>query len=150
MNLANHFIYLSWGRRPLPPALFGSSGCLLGVWCRHFDISGNHFGTSGASYLAPWDHPGRPWEQQDGLEMVVYRILFDWRVILRPVHIRFLSSRRLKFHFVSGLFTGHFVIDFWIEISTSGTSKSRFSHGRYCTNRLFMEIVFNAFRDRFL
>ena len=31
-----------------------------------------------------------------------------------------------------------------------GASQTRFWHGRYCTNRLFMEIVFNAFGDWFL
>ena len=41
---------------------------------------GNHFGTSGAprgSILPPVEHPGEPWEQQDGFEVVFYRILLD-------------------------------------------------------------------------
>ena len=32
--------------------------------------------------LAPRDHPGGPWGQQDGFEMVVYRTLFDFWLIL--------------------------------------------------------------------
>ena len=31
-----------------------------------------------------------------------------------------------------------------------GAPNSRFSHGGYCKNRLFMEIVFKEFRDRSL
>ena len=49
--------------------------------CLYFSVSGNHFPTSGAprrTILAPRDHPGGPWEQQAGLEVVVYRILLDW------------------------------------------------------------------------
>ena len=58
------------------------------------------------------DHPGRPWEQQDELETVVYRTLFDFGVILGPVYISFLSSRTSKFRFCfSGLFPGHLFID---------------------------------------
>ena len=68
---------------------------LLGVaiWgsrCLYFDILGNHFSTSGTPWggmLAPRDRPGGPWEQQDGLEMVGYRILFDFGMILGPVYI---------------------------------------------------------------
>ena len=42
---------------------------------------------------------------------------------------------------------GYFLIDFWIEISMLGTSRSSFSHGMYCKKRLFMEIVLNEFRN---
>ena len=57
--------------------------------------------------MAPRDHAGGPWEQQDGLEMVVYKILFDFGVILGPVYISFLSSRTPKFRFFfSGGFLG--------------------------------------------
>ena len=59
-------------RRPL----VGSSGCLLGVWCLHFNFLGDNFGTLGASeeaILALRDPPGGLWEQQDGFEVVVYR-----------------------------------------------------------------------------
>ena len=36
---------------------------IWGAWCLHFDIPGNHFGTSGAPWgaiLAPRDHLGGP------------------------------------------------------------------------------------------
>ena len=75
--------------------------------------------------MAPRDHAVGPWEQQDGLEMVVYRILFDSGVILGPVYISVLSSRSLKLRFF--LFgTSHFLSipeskfddwDFQIEVS---------------------------------
>ena len=71
--------------------------------------------------MAPWDHPGGPWGQQDGLEVVVSMLLVDFGVVLGPVYISFLISMSLTFHFVSGLFPGKFV--FVIEISTLETSK---------------------------
>ena len=72
----------------------------LGVF--HRDILGDHFSTSGASrgvILAPRDHAGGPWEQQDGFEMVAYRILLDFGVIFGPVYITFLSSKILKYRY---------------------------------------------------
>ena len=66
------------------------------AWRLHFNISGNHFGTSGEPWgaiLAPRGRPGGPWEQQDGLEVVLYRILYDLGVILGLACISFLSSR---------------------------------------------------------
>ena len=52
--------------------------------------------------------------QQDGLEMVVDRILFDFGMILGPVYINLLSSRTLKFRFVlfSGLVSRSFLYRF--------------------------------------
>ena len=75
-------------------------------WLFGVDILGNNFSTSGASWggiLAPRDHLGGLWEQQDGLEVVIRSILFDFGVILGPVHISFFSSRRLRFHSFFGL-----------------------------------------------
>ena len=54
-----------------------------------------------------------------------------------------------KFPFCLGLFPAHLFIDFGIDMSMFGTSKSWFSHGRYCKKRLVMEIVFSEFRDGF-
>ena len=71
---------------------------IWGARCLHFDILGDYFsipGAPGAAILAPQDHAGGPWEQQDGFEMVVYRILFDLGMVLGPVYISFLSSRNL-------------------------------------------------------
>ena len=68
---------------------------IWGARCLHFDILGDNFSTSGAplgAILAPRGHPGGPWEQQDGLEMVIYRILPDFRVISRRVYISFLKK----------------------------------------------------------
>ena len=55
---------------------------------------------------------GGPWEQQDGVEMVVYRILIDFGLILTPVYISFLNSRSLKFRFLFGLVSRPFVYRF--------------------------------------
>ena len=38
-------------------------------------------------------------------------------------------------------------IDFWLENSMFGISQTRFSHGKYCKNRLLVEIAFYAFGD---
>ena len=71
----------------------------IAIWearCLHFDIPGNYFNTPGASQrtiLAPRDRPGKPWEQQDGLEVIVYMILFDLGVIAGFVYIGFSNSR---------------------------------------------------------
>ena len=62
----------------------------------YFSVSENHFPTSGAprrTMLAPRNHPRGPREQQDGLEVVVYTILFDLGLVLGPVYIGFLLSR---------------------------------------------------------
>ena len=48
------------------------------------------------------------------------------------------------------LFAGHLFIDFCLEISMFGTSKSLFSHGKYGKKRLFMEFVFKEFLDQLL
>ena len=53
------------------------------------------------------------------------------------------------FFFVS-LFSGHLFIDYWLEFSTFGTSKSRFSPGMYCKHWFFTEIVFYELRHRSL
>ena len=73
---------------------------LLGVaiWrtrCLYFGTLGNHFGISGAprgSILPPRNHPGETWEQQDGLEVVVDRILSGFGVIFRPCFESFLGT----------------------------------------------------------
>ena len=67
-----------------------------GARCLHFDILGEHFNTSGepsGPILAPRGHFGGQWGQQDGFEMVLYRILIDFGVIVGPVYIYFWSSR---------------------------------------------------------
>ena len=48
-----------------------------------------------------------------------------------------------------GLPPSYFLIHFWIDISTFGTSKTS-SRMKFCTNRFFVAIVFNDFQDRFL
>ena len=56
----------------------------------------NHFSTSGPPWetiLAPRDHPGGPWEQQDGHEVVRSRLLIDFGMMLRPILRGFLAPR---------------------------------------------------------
>ena len=40
------------------------------------------------------------------------QVFIDLGVILGPVYFSFWGSRSLQFHFVSGLFPGHFFMDF--------------------------------------
>ena len=56
----------------------------------------------------------------------------------------------LKIYLFLGLFPSHLFIDSLRDFSTFGTSKSLFSHGSYCNNRFFMEIVFKRIRERIL
>ena len=74
---------------------------------------GDYFTTAGVPRGANLvqDNPGRPSEQQDGHEIVLFRFLSDLGVVLGPVYIRFLSSGTLKFRFFSGLFPGHLFSD---------------------------------------
>ena len=126
---------------------------IWGAWRLDFNILGNNFGTSGAPWgaiLAPRDHLGGPWEQQDGHEVVRSRIFIDFGVILEPVYRSFLNSGRSKLHFVSGLIPEGFFIDFCVEISSFGHRNSRFSHGKYCKNQLWTKLVFCKFRTRTL
>ena len=65
--------------------LLSSSQLPFGVRCLHFGTLQNHVGNSGASQgtiLAPRDHPGRPYDQQDGREVVWNRFSIDSRVML--------------------------------------------------------------------
>ena len=53
---------------------------------------GSQFGVSEApseAILAPRDHPGGPWEQQDGHEVARHRILVDFGMISGPVYVSF-------------------------------------------------------------
>ena len=57
---------------------------------------GSHFGISGAPWeaiLASRDHPGGPWEQEDGQEVANNRIFVDFRMISGPVYASFWSSK---------------------------------------------------------
>ena len=63
----------------------------------------SHFGVSGAPWeaiLAPRDHPGGPWEQQDGHEVVNNRIFIDFGVISGLVYVIFWDSKCLKVSFI--------------------------------------------------
>ena len=72
---------------------------------------GSHFGVS----VAPWeailaplrDHPGGPWEQQDGHEVANNRIFVDFGMISGLVHVGFPGpkcfKKRFTFRFVSML-----------------------------------------------
>ena len=59
---------------------------------------GGHFGVTGApreAILAPRDHPGGPWEQQDGPEVVNNRVLVDFVLVLGLFYVNF-GFRMLK------------------------------------------------------
>ena len=77
----------------------------------HFGSTlGGNFGTSGAPWeaiLAPRDHPGKPWEEQDGHEVANDRIFVDFGVISGLVCIGFQVHNALKIVLFLGLFLGH-------------------------------------------
>ena len=63
---------------------------------------GSHFGVSEAHWeaiLAPRDHPGGPWEQQDGHEVANDRIWADFGVISGPVSVGVLEFKMCMFLF---------------------------------------------------
>ena len=79
----------------MPPAPELLANAIWGVWCLHFGTLGYHFGTSGAPWgtiLASREHPGGPWEQQDGFEVVDFIILLDFGVILGSYFESFLGT----------------------------------------------------------
>ena len=69
----------------------------------HFgSTSQNHFGTSGAPWdaiFAPRNHPGGPWEKQDGHEVANNRIFVDLGVISGLVSVSFWVQNALEFFF---------------------------------------------------
>ena len=132
--------------RPLPLALFAPRGChlegLVPPFYTPWDLLAprEHLG---GTILAPRDHPGGPCEQQDGHEVARNRIFIDFKVNL-------VEHRGLTFYFCFGLVSKSSFIDFRIEISMLGAPNSKLSHGAYCKNLLFTEIVLYGIRDRFL
>ena len=61
---------------------------------------GSHVGVSDAPWeaiFALWNHPGEPWEQQDGHEVATDRILVDFRMISGPVSVSVWVSEYVKF-----------------------------------------------------
>ena len=76
---------------------------VLGAISASGSISGGYFGTSGAPWgaiLAPRDHPGGPWEQQDGLEFANNRILVDLGMIPGFVYVSFWGPKCIKNLFI--------------------------------------------------
>ena len=92
-------------RRPLLTSRDCHLGALvlpfLTVWEPFWQLGstwGGHFGFSGApreAILAPRDHPGGPWEQQDGHEVVNDMILVDFGMIWGLVYISLLGVRSI-------------------------------------------------------
>ena len=76
---------------------------IWGAWCLLFEVLGAHSGTSGAPWgaiSAPRDHPGEPWEQQDGFEVVENRIFIDLGMIWGFVYVSCWVSKCFKIRFV--------------------------------------------------
>ena len=94
-------VALSWYIRLIASSwsnetLSAPGGCQLGgflvppIW-----YPGDHFGTSGApwgTFFAPPDHPGGPWEQQDGHDGVRNGIFIDFELIWGPYFEIFLDT----------------------------------------------------------
>ena len=62
----------------------------------YFDI----LGVPWEAILAPRDHPGGPWEQQDGHEVANDRILVEFGVTSGPVYVSFWDSKCVKNLFI--------------------------------------------------
>ena len=76
---------------------------------------GSNFGVSGEPWeaiLAPRDHPGGPWEQQDGHEVANDRIFVDFGMISGFVYFSFGGSKCVTNHFIVKLISRSFVIEF--------------------------------------
>ena len=100
----------------MPPAPFDFSGLPFGSLGASFfefwepfwflgSTLGDHFGVSATweAILAPRDHPGGPWEQQDGHEVVRNRIFIDFGVIVGPYFESCCWHRGLEFKLLFGL-----------------------------------------------
>ena len=59
-----------------------------------------HLGSTLGAILAPGDHPGGPWEQQDGHEVANNRIFVDFGMISGPVYVSFWNSKYVKNRFL--------------------------------------------------
>ena len=122
--------------------LLALRGCHLRGLCLHFSVPGHHLSTLGApqrTILAPRD---RPWERQDGHEVVRNRIFIDFEVILGHVYISLLSSRNWKCLFSSG----HFLYRYLRGNVDAGSSQVKvFLQGKYCKHQLSTEVFFMNF-----
>ena len=75
---------------------------------------GGSFGVSGAPWeaiVAPRDHPGGPWEQQDGHEFANDRIFVDFGMISGLVYVSFWDSKCMNFLFMFILLSRSFFND---------------------------------------
>ena len=70
-----------------------------------------HFGNSEV-ILATRGHPGRPWEQQDGHEVVRSMTFIDFGVILEPVYVSFCYFKTLDMSLFSGVLPEPFLYRF--------------------------------------
>ena len=75
-------IFAPWEHLGKP---FWHLGTTMGI---HFGISGAHW----EAILALRDHPGGPWEQQDGHEVARHRIFVDFGMISGPISVSFWGS----------------------------------------------------------
>ena len=79
------------------------------------------------------------WEyHQNGCNGSLEWFLYSFMSVFQP-------QNPLKFVLFLSLFLCYLFIDFWLDFATSGTSKSWFSHWRYCKNRLFVESFLKNF-----
>ena len=96
--------------------------------------------------MAPRDHSGGPWEQQDGHEVVWNRIFIDLGVILGLVYTIFFDFKTLGILFFSGLFLGQLKfrrLGLQIRgLRKEGLAKVNFSHKLFFMNSGAILIVF--------
>ena len=98
--------------------------------------------------LATPGHPGRPWEEQDGHEVVGNMIFIDFGVILEPVYVSFLTSRRSTCQFLSGVLPEPFLYRFLNRIFKSRDSKFEVFAQKVLHKSTFRQNHFCEFRNR--
>ena len=75
------------------------------------DHLGESFWCLGSAILVPRDHPGGPWEQQDGHKVARHRIFVDLGVISGFVSVSFWASKSGKNRLIFRLVFKSFFID---------------------------------------
>ena len=90
----------------------------------HLEACCLHCTTLG-TILSAWDHPGGPWEQQEGHVGVRSKIFSDFGLISGTHFESFLSSDGLNSVFFWSLFPGHFLHRFLVAMNDSWSSQNK-------------------------
>ena len=135
-----------------------SRDCYFGYACCYFGFSKTIIWQGWCSWhpmgavFAPWDHPGGTCGQQEGYVGVWKRVSTAFGTISESHSILncFWAAMGNNLFLLSGLFQGHFLYFYWIEIGTPGVLKSGFRKGSTATTNLSREPYFESFVGRCL